>query len=339
MFDALVFGTGINTEDSFHGISFEEIKHGAEKIRPKHVTRGLGGGSLNVTIGLVRLGFSANLIAFTARGDPEYLNIGAGIDAVARREQFCYQNVPAKDVTSHATVYHFDGGTHRIVGSRGRLAYWNEHRLTVRTLDENEPGRFWLVHGLLAVDWPQACEFLDFQRQLGVHRVLGVNNSLLEDSAVCKEVFSKTEYVFLNHQELAQILGRTQNAFYNPEQISRHLFDDEFCHHRQLRCIVVTCAERGSAMFQRSDDHHAERVIQPPFEPPAGFVDGTGAGDALVVGFIAGLCSNYSPQTCLLCGAANATLMVSRQGGSNMPRARELNQYLAQLGASISLSA
>ncbi|KAG8037587.1 hypothetical protein G9C98_005798 [Cotesia typhae] len=51
-----------------------------------------------------------------------------------------------------------------------------------------------------------------------------------------------------------------------------------------------------------------------PTKPPTPVVDATGAGDALVAGFLAGVLSQWDPKSCLECGCKTAGMMVTRLG-------------------------
>ena len=52
----------------------------------------------------------------------------------------------------------------------------------------------------------------------------------------------------------------------------------------------------------------------PPIVPNAPIVDTTGAGDALVAGFLAGILARKDPKTCLEWGTKMASLIVTRLG-------------------------
>ncbi|XP_008556442.1 uncharacterized protein LOC103577541 [Microplitis demolitor] len=51
-----------------------------------------------------------------------------------------------------------------------------------------------------------------------------------------------------------------------------------------------------------------------PAKPTSPVVDATGAGDALVAGFLAGVLSQWDPKSCLECGCKTAGMMVTRLG-------------------------
>ena len=59
-----------------------------------------------------------------------------------------------------------------------------------------------------------------------------------------------------------------------------------------------------------------------PIMPKAPIVDTTGAGDALVAGFLAGVLAHWDPKSCLELGCKIASCMITRFGvtlPSDMP--------------------
>ncbi|XP_033216717.1 adenosine kinase-like [Belonocnema kinseyi] len=59
---------------------------------------------------------------------------------------------------------------------------------------------------------------------------------------------------------------------------------------------------------------HGQSVQVPPIVPKAPIVDTTGAGDALVAGFLAGILARKDPKTCLEWGSKMASLIITRLG-------------------------
>ncbi|KAK0178521.1 hypothetical protein PV327_007403 [Microctonus hyperodae] len=59
---------------------------------------------------------------------------------------------------------------------------------------------------------------------------------------------------------------------------------------------------------------HGHSVQIQPTVPKMPVIDATGAGDALVAGFLAGVLSRWDPKSCLKCGCNAAGMMVTRLG-------------------------
>jgi adenosine kinase len=87
--------------------------------------------------------------------------------------------------------------------------------------------------------------------------------------------------------------------------------------------LVVTRGEHGSSVTGRS----AGRIDVPAI-PPHRVVDPTGVGDAYRGGFMKGLASGASHETCARLGSVAATYALEHLGGSN--HAYTLNEFLSR---------
>lgn len=127
-----------------------------------------------------------------------------------------------------------------------------------------------------------------------------------------QEVLPWTDFFFPNNDESAQLLGGETD----PRKQA-----DRF---RELgaKTVVITCGSQGSLLV--SPTHRLKSGVY-PVKP----VDATGTGDAFVSGFVLGLLSGATPETCLKMGTAMGASCVRSMGATTgVFNVEELHQFI-----------
>lgn len=127
-----------------------------------------------------------------------------------------------------------------------------------------------------------------------------------------QQVLPWTDYFFPNNDESAQLLDGESDPL-----LQARAFRES-----GARSVVITCGSQGA--FLSSPTHQLKSGVY-PVEP----VDATGTGDAFVSGFVLGMLSGATPESCLQMGTAMGASCVRCMGATTgVFNADELQQFV-----------
>lgn len=127
-------------------------------------------------------------------------------------------------------------------------------------------------------------------------------------------VLGRTDWLSLNRNEAAAIVGRAEDAEMAARLFGRHC--------QRAKGIVLRSGASGALLALVGQ----EPVFVPTFKVET--VDTNGAGDTHNGAFIAALSQGRSPVEALLYANAAAAISTTRHGGPTAPAANEINEFL-----------
>lgn len=152
-------------------------------------------------------------------------------------------------------------------------------------------------------------------------RILNPRGSLIKSSNDFTRLLKKTHILMINHEELSLFLGEDiPEDGVRQKQIQR-------LHQIGVPTVIVTCNAHGAVL-----SHAPEKLwLTQPVVPADNVIDTTGAGDSFLSGVVAAIARKKPPQAMLKSGATLASLVVRRQGGSNLPSLEQFKDELRKL--------
>jgi sugar/nucleoside kinase (ribokinase family) len=260
----------------------------------------LGGISINVAAGLVKLG--ENVSCYTKIGDDE---IGkwivrelknAGIDLL----EGCVEN----DCQSDLSAILVD------MESADRVIFSNQtanQKLIVETEKLGHPD--WIFIGDLSGQWQQNIDtIISFAKKYNTPIVFNPRQKTIHDDVKkIIETISKSELFFINKDEAIEIVSA-----YDRNILQELLNEEEYLiktlHGIGAKMVALTDGARGAWAYDGIDVLHFPAMMQKA-------VDSTGAGDAFTSGFLAAHLKGKNLMTSLKWGVANSSNSVTRYGG------------------------
>lgn len=132
------------------------------------------------------------------------------------------------------------------------------------------------------------------------------------------ELYRHCDYILPNETEASLLSGITVDSRETAEAAAEVLLG------KGARNVIITLGDKGALLCNHEEIHHEPAVI-------AGqCVDTTGAGDAFIGGFAAGMAQNMTVREAMRFAAALAGISVTRHGAAaSMPRLPEIMETLA----------
>lgn len=260
----------------------------------------LGGNSVNVAVGLVKLG--ERVSAYTTVGD----------DAVGK---WILKEIEKTGVKTDAIKIEKDCGSDMsaiIVDKKSsdRVIFSNHIANKKLVFEEMRVGNpEWIFIGDLSGNWQAITdEIILFAKKSRVHLAFNPRQKTIhEDVAKVIETISKCEILFVNKDEAIEIVSG-----YQKEALRELLIEEEYLlktlNEIGVRIVVLTDGERGAWGYDGVAILHVDAVMQDA-------VDTTGAGDAFTSGFFAAHLKGKSLRDALRWGIANSSNSVTQYGG------------------------
>ena len=267
----------------------DRLPEPGETLSGTRFLQGFGGKGANQAVMAARFGVPVAFVG--AVGDDP--NGRATLENL-RREAIDIADVATADATTGVASIWVDGsGMNRIViveGANGRV----EPDPAAATVRRVQPS---VVVGQFEV--PQAVTAAAFAaaREIGATTILNP----APGAPIGAALLASSDWVVPNETEFVAIGGRP--AAGDLAESSIHELGD-----RLAAGLIVTLGERGAIV--RTVDG---RITTVP-SPPANAIDTTGAGDAFVGAFSAGLALGWTPEDAVRLGCATASDSVTRHG-------------------------
>lgn len=132
------------------------------------------------------------------------------------------------------------------------------------------------------------------------------------------EIYGYCDYILPNESEASLLSGMTVNSRETAEAAAKALLD------RGAKNVIVTLGEQGALLCNHDEIHLEPAVIT------GQCVDTTGAGDAFIGGFAAGMAQGMMVREAMRFAATLAGISVTRHGAAaSMPRLSEIIEILA----------
>jgi len=264
-------------------------------ITDKHET--LGGCSINVAIGMVKLGFEVQ--CYAPIGDDE---TGKWIRAELQREKIAVDHLVV--ITGHAS----DASSIVVDERSGERIIFSGHDASEKF--EIASGQIedcdLIFIGDLSGDWKKNLDTI-----IAVAKTKKIpiafnprEKAIQEDSQMILEVSSVCDFLFVNKDEALEIFSSVgKNISENETDLVR-----EF-QKIGVKTVVLTDGVRGAWVGEQNEILVAQAILQ------AATVDTTGAGDAFVSGFLSAYLKEKDLATALKWGIANSSSSVTQYGG------------------------
>jgi len=127
------------------------------------------------------------------------------------------------------------------------------------------------------------------------------------------ELYRHCDYILPNETEASLLSGITVDSREAAEAAAEVLLG------KGARNVIITLGDKGALLCNHEEIHHEPAVIAGPC------VDTTGAGDAFIGGFAAGMAQDMTVRDAMRFAAALAGISVTRHGAAaSMPRLQEI---------------
>jgi 6-phosphofructokinase 2 len=288
----------------------EEIKP-EQKLRCHSIKYQPGGGGVNVSRVLQRLGISTNCVFASGGGTGKHLN--KLIQAEGIQTEAIYTSTPTREnfsVIDSSTGLQYRFGMPGTPLSAAELDSISDY--VVKHLNE---GDYLVLSGSLAEETPA-----DFYAKL-INQLSSKNVRVVLDSSGPALKQALTECVFLikpNQNELAQLAGRELNNITDMEQYALELINQT-----KLTYVVVSMGAKGAFIVSKSGVVH--QAI-----PKVDVKSTIGAGDSMLAGIIYGITKNYSTEMMLKWGVACGVAATMAEG-TDLARLDSINDVLDRL--------
>lgn len=145
--------------------------------------------------------------------------------------------------------------------------------------------------------------------------------AILNPAPACdlpEEIYPYCDYLLPNETEASLLSGITVNSRETAKAAAKVLLE------RGAKNVIITLGEKGALLCNADEVHHEPAVIT------GHCVDTTGAGDAFIGGFAAGLSQGMQVREALRFAATLAGISVTRHGAAaSMPRLPEIVETMA----------
>lgn len=260
----------------------------------------LGGNSINVAVGLSKLGIDVS--ACSTIGDDmlgkwiakelEKNKIGSELVRVENNCKSDFSAIVVDQKTADRIIF---------------TSHVASGKLQIDAAKIGSP--HWIFLGDLSGPWQENInKVISLAKEKKIRLAFNPRQKTIHDDvAKIIEIISHCELLFLNKDEAMEIVSGVG------EITVRELLENEeyllkILHRLGAKTVVITDGARGAWGLRDAEILHAEAVMQKA-------VDTTGAGDAFTSGFFAAFILNNTLSTCLQWGIANSSASVKEYGG------------------------
>lgn len=259
----------------------------------------LGGCSVNVGVGLSRLGEAVS--AYASIGDDQ---IGMWIKEKLAAEKIGMENVAVQNsCKSDLSLILVDERTGE------RTIFSNQVSNKLLKVEAQKLGGFeWIFIGDLSGDWKTNSDLI-FGASNEKQTKIAFNprqKTIHDDVSKVVEGISKAELVFVNKDEAIEIISGISTV--DVESLNDETYLLVSLHKIGAKTVVVTDGSRGAWAYDGKIYAHAEALLRDA-------VDTTGAGDAFTSGFFAAHLKGKSLEEALAWGIINSSSSVLYYGG------------------------
>lgn len=260
----------------------------------------LGGNSLNVAVGLSKLGI--DVAAYSTVGDD---SVGKWILRELKKTTVKTNSIKVEnDCNSDLSSIIVDQQ------SNDRIIFSSHVANKKLAFDESRiESSHWFFLGDLSGNWQSITDdFLHFARRKNVKISFNPRQSTIhEDVKKVIETIYSCDILFVNKDEAIEIV-----TGFHADILQELLDQEEFLlkelHAMGAKIIALTDGIRGAWAYDGRSVFHENAVLQKA-------VDSTGAGDAFTSGFFAAHLNGKNIQACLKWGVANSSSSVTKYGG------------------------
>ena len=260
----------------------------------------LGGNSVNVAVGLARLGEDVSVCA--AVGDDmvgkwaisELRKTGVGIGLI-KIENDCQSDLSAIVVDERSAdriIFSNHVASEKLIFDSSKIGY---------------PG--WIFIGDLSGNWHDNIDkIIDAGRHNKSRLAFNPRQKTIHDDVgKIMETISRCELLFVNKDEALEIVSGCGDSS-GPELMENEEYLAKVLHRLGAKVVAITDGHRGAWGYDGRELLHAEALMQQA-------VDSTGAGDAFTSGFLAARIKGSDLDVCLKWGIANSSFSVKEYGG------------------------
>lgn len=278
----------------------------------------LGGSSSNIGVALVKQGGSASLVT-TVSDD------AVGRFAVNQLQKYGisadHVRAVKGEMRTSLAVVESRVEDHQSVIYRNNAADFYMADEDVTAVDYGRYGCFITTGTVLALDPSRTATFkaLDLAKAAGLPIVFDVDyrpytwGSAEEAQEVYSRAAAYCDIVVGNDDEFGVMAGGKEKGLAFAEQLAKS----------SASIVVYKMGEKGSITFTRDGSFQTGIFSVTALKP-------TGAGDAFMGGFMAGLATGLPVETCVMRGSAAAAIVVARVGcAPAMPTHAELDEFIA----------
>lgn len=263
---------------------------------------GIGGTSVDVAIGLKRLNAPATVKLFLTVGsqlnDPfRDILLADGL----KKEELDYAFLPALASTNWACIHRINGQP-TIDG--GKQAYVADPSDRILEYYRDFAPDYVVVTGITPADVPVVKGLL---AQKG-YMVLNSRPELTAKPELLWSLVRNISLLVVNDAEMAMLLDSRDLTWEMNHDDCRQIVQ------RGAAELIVTCGERGSC-YAKSDGTFITQPVIASHE----VIDGTGAGDSFLAGFLTARLEGLTPDQALRFASCAALLKIRRRSGGNMP--------------------
>ena len=293
MFD--IIGIGDASEDVFLQLLEADVRKGtgspklcmnyADKIPIGRVDRLIGGNSINLAIGMRRLGFRSAFSVILGN-DEQGMKIVKALkaDGVSTK----YVKVDSKTMTNHSTILNLNA-------ERTILIYHVNRKYKLPKLDRAK----WVYyssmgHGFEAIH----ADLLKYIKKYDVKLGFNPGTHQLRKPNAIKQFLRISDVILLNTEE-TQLLLKTKTNNFKELLMGLRNFNG--------KVVVVTDGPNGSYAYDGKDFY-----FQDIYDVPV--VERTGCGDSYSTGFIAALMKGHDVPEAMRWGTVNAASVIQQIG-------------------------
>ena len=289
----------------------DEVKP-EQKLRCHSIVYQPGGGGVNISRVLQRLGVSSNCIFTSGGGTGKHLNKLLQQDNITTETIFT-----AAPTRENFSVIDSSTGFQYRFGMPGTPLTAEELETIKKTvIDQLEEGDFLVLSGSLGEGTP-ANFYATLIKELSDKKVKVILDSSGE---ALKE--SLKENLFLikpNQNELAQLAGKENLSLVELEDCARDLINSG-----KLEYAVVSLGAKGAFIASKSGIVHQEI-------PEVTVKSTIGAGDSMLAGIIYSLIKGFSPEVMLKWGVA-CGVSATMSEGTDLAKKEDVERVLEMLG-------
>ncbi|MDB5012981.1 MAG: 6-phosphofructokinase isozyme 2 [Daejeonella sp.] len=283
-----------------------------QKLRCHSIVYQPGGGGINISRVLQRLGVSSNCVFTAGGGTGKHLNKLLQQDHIKTEAIFT-----AEPTRENFSVIDTSTGFQYRFGMPGTPLTEDELELIKKTVaDQLAEGDFLVLSGSLAENTP-ANFYSSLIKGLSDKKVKVILDS---SGAALKE--SLKENLFLikpNQNELAQLAGKENLSLSELENCAKDLINNG-----KLEYAVVSLGAKGAFIASKSGIVHQQI-------PKVEVKSTIGAGDSMLAGIIYSLIHGFPPETMLKWGVA-CGVSATMSEGTDLARMDDVERVLEMLG-------
>ncbi len=281
-------------------------------ISDKH--EALGGCSINVAVGMVKLGFEVQ--CYAPIGEDE---TGKWIKKELQREKIGIEKlvVIARHASDASSIVVDENSGDRVIFSGHDAS--EKFEIKSERIEDCD-----LVFvGDLSGDWKKN---LDTIISVAKAKKIPIafnprEKAIQEDSQKIIEASSACDFLFINKDEALEILAGIQRNVSESETDLIKEFQKI-----GVKTVVLTDGVRGAWAGEKNEILHAEAILQ------MATVDTTGAGDAFVSGFLAAYLKERDLAVALKWGIANSSSSVTQYGGqAGLLNESEIGDFIGKI--------